>query len=140
MHVITKLLPKPSTYSLVIHDMPMECTYKICIWSRLYMYMYTKYMYQPELLIFNINLVVTFNVVMLAISGTTCIFACNHATFFTPAPSQEFLASECLVSFSPSVYFYVTWIYRGNSLCVYNDGLRTAPACPVVKGHSCHSL
>ena len=38
--------------------------------------------------------------------------------YFKPAaffePSKKFLAFECLVSFSPLVYFYDIGVYRGN--------------------------
>ena len=55
----------------------------------------------------------------------------NPAAYFAPVPSQEFLASVCLVSFSPLVYFYVTWVYRGYSFAVpvYNDVFGPTAAC-----------
>ena len=46
----------------------------------------------------------------------------NSAAFYAPVPSQEFLASVCIVSFSLSVYFYVAGVYKGNyfAVPVYN--------------------
>ena len=49
----------------------------------------------------------------------------------------NFWGPKCFfLSFSPLVYFYFTWVYRGNffAVPVYNDILGLAVACPVVWG------
>ena len=44
----------------------------------------------------------------------------NLAAFFAPAPSEEFLTSVRLVSFSLSVYIYVAGFYKGNYFAVFD--------------------
>ena len=53
----------------------------------------------------------------------------NPATLFAPVPSQEFMASVCIVSFSLSVYFYVAGVYGDNNFAV--------PVYNVVFGANC---
>ena len=58
----------------------------------------------------------------------------NPAVFFAPVPSQDFVASPCFVSFSLSVYLYISGVYRENYfvLPVYDNVLGQAAAYPVV--------
>ena len=56
--------------------------------------------------------------------------------FFAPVPSQEFLASACLVSFSLSAYLCVAGVYRSNYFACFGAN----SACPVVWGFPPHSL
>ena len=43
----------------------------------------------------------------------------NPAAFFAPALNQEFLASVCLVSLAPLVYFFMLLEYKGATLSLY---------------------
>ena len=60
----------------------------------------------------------------------------NPVAFLPPVPSQEFLSSVCIVSFSLSVYFYVAGVCGDNyfAVPVYNVvfGPTATAACPVM--------